>query len=570
MGQQRQRTSDRRVVAGLVVHDIHIVQRDVAGIRDCPGVSDRTARVGQHRRTGQRDRDGRGGDDLAGGRSGVRDRGGGAIRAGYAEGGGDHAGVDRNGVRADVEVGGRAGRQRGHNFHGVGHGPIADYDHVGQGAVAGVRHHDAISQQTVGHHRVGRTKRCHRNLGRGRNRTGIAAKIGDGETADARGADSQRVGHGAIGRRQVNVSGVVEEGHRAGRQRSQIVHRRVVAGLVVGHKDVGQGDVAGVADAACKKEWLAWTNPAVWTKFGHCDARRGIERARAGRRGIRHHVLRAVVAARGCHRAANRAGVGGRGEGGGKDHGLMGQQRQRTSDRRVVAGLVVHDIHIVQRDVAGIRDCPGVSDRTARVGQHRRTGQRDRDGRGGDDLADGGRSGVRGRGGCAKVLAGCAESVGDPAGVGRNGVSDVEVGGRAGRQRGHNFHGVGPGLIAEHGDVRQGEVASVRHRDAINQRTAGQYRGDRTKRRDRNLRRSQDGTGRTVSTGDGETAGARSAGNQRVSHGTIRRRRVTVGESDPHAGGQRRPCEHLRIGNRLIVDDDDVCQGHVAGVADAA
>ena len=156
------------------------------------------------------------------------------------------------------------------------------------------------------------------------------------------------------------------------------------------------------------------------------------------------------------------------------------------------------------------------------------------------------------------------------AGVGRNGVSDVEVGGRAGRQRGHNFHGVGPGLIAEHGDVRQGEVASVRHRDAINQRTAGQYRGDRTKRRDRNLRRSQDGTGRTVSTGDGETAGARSAGNQRVSHGTIRRRRVTVGESDPHAGGQRRPCEHLRIGNRLIVDDDDVCQGHVAGVADAA
>src|ERR1039458_4783277 len=90
---------------------------------------------------------------------------------------------------------------------------------------------------------------------------------------------------------------------------------------------------------------------------------------------------------------------------------------------------------VVEDDVAGIRNCPGVGDQTTGDGGRNRTGQRDPDARGGGDRADGGRSGVRDRVERAKVLAGPAESGGDRAGVGRNGVSDVEVGGHAGRQR---------------------------------------------------------------------------------------------------------------------------------------
>ena len=267
-------------------------------------------------------------------------------------------------------------------------------------------------------------------------RTSCARHVGDGDSADAPAGGGRGARGGAIGRRHIAAG---ETGPGAGRQRGRREDRRGPAQIIQDHH-VGERDVARVGHRAAVSQQPTGNRRIDRTVLGESQERRGNQRA-GGRRGVRHQD-HAVVAARGCHRAANRAGVGGRSEARGKVRGRTGRQT-RHGEHGAGRSLAVDDGHVIQSDVAGIRDCPGVSNQTTGGGGRGRTGQRDRDAWGRGDRANG-RNGVRDRGGCANVIAGSDEGGGDRAGIGRNGVSAGEVGGRAGgqgRQCEHRWRG---------------------------------------------------------------------------------------------------------------------------------
>ena len=554
-GRQRGRRKDRRG-SGDIIEDHHVGESNVARVADRAAVGQQPAgnhRIdradlghGQERRRGNRaGRAGRVGDGHAAGAPARGSRGAGAEASGRSQ------------IAAGV-IGDRAGRKGGHRQDRGGTTQIVQDHDVGDGNIARIADRPAVSQETAGNRRNDRADFGDRQDRRGVDRASRARRVGDSHPADTLAGGGGGAGGGAIGRRQI-AAGKIGDGPR--RQHGRRKDRRAPA-QIIANNNVGEHDVARVADGAAVSQQATRNHRIARTVLSDSQDRRGGDRTRrAGGIGDGH----TTNTLGGGGRSA-RVGASGRSHIAAREiRDSAGRHGGRREDRRAPAS-VIEDHHVGEHDVARVADGAAVSQQAARNHRIARTVLSDRqDWRGRDRT---GRAGGVGDSHAADTLAGGGRGARGGA-SGRSHIAAGVIGGRAGRKGGHRQDRGGATEIIQDHDVGHGDVACIAHGAAVSQQAARNHRIARTVLSDSQNRRGGDRTSRAGCVGDGHTANTLAGGGRGAGGGAIARRQITARVIGGGAGRQRGRREDGR-GPAQIIQDHHVGQRDVARVADRA